>query len=123
MQLSKWLTKQAKTSHLIVSFTFLIVLSVLLLGWLTHDSDSSVSFRISLHIDKNGLPTLLGVNLGKGWFRDSVFRTLRIGGVRVKVFSGYLTSGSDTNLVQTFKAIDAAGLWPPPPPPKPSPYE
>src|SRR5436190_8078971 len=53
----------------------------------THDSDSSKSFRVSVRIDKNGLPTLFEAHLRKGSFRNFVFRTLRITGMRVTVLS------------------------------------
>jgi len=124
MQIAKWFTKQSKPSRLIPFFTLLIVTSVLLLEWLPHDSNPSKPFCLSLHIDKNGLPALFGINLGTGWFRSFVFRTLRIAGMHLKVVSSTsLTYGMDTNLIQTLTAVSAAGLSPPAPPPGPSPFE
>src|SRR5690242_20950651 len=109
MQIKKWLRNQGKSLLLLALFVLIIVSSDLPLTLWTRGPDSSKSFRVSVRIDKNGLPTLFGVHLGKGSFRNFVFRTLRITGMRVKLVSVEPQAyGSETNLAQTLRAVNAA---------------
>ena len=84
--------------------------------------------RVDIYINTNGLPTILGISLGRGAVRDITLRTLRWAKVPVRVL---IPSGdkpawhasSDTNFPQTMDAIYKNGLIPTNRPSGPSPYE
>ena len=87
---------------------------------------------VNIYINTNGMPTILGISLGRGAVRDVTFRALRWAHVPVRVMvpspstpPGYRSAGwvNDTNFSQTITAVIRSGLVLSNIPSGPSPYE
>jgi hypothetical protein len=108
----------------------LVIAAAALLLLIVYAKRGSVfrSASVDIYINTNGLPTILGISLGRGAVRDITLRILRWAKVPVRVLvpSGNKPAwhaSSDTNYPQTMDAIDKAGLIPTNRPSGPSPYE
>jgi len=99
-----------------------LVLSVFALG----RRPGSKRVAVDIRLNKNGIPTILGIPLGNGAVRDVTLHTLGEAKVPVRFMypsGGSVAPGWDTNSVEALHAIIKAGLIPTNPPAGPSPYE
>ena len=87
---------------------------------------TSKGMAVDIAFNKNGIPTVLGVPLGKGAVRNVVLQTFSRAKMPVRVLvpsGGGNTPGWDRNFGQSLNAIIKAGLISTNKPSGPSPYE